>query len=225
MARALERVLLGDVAVVAARLATLRAAGVVDVEPTPWQLCLGALRLWHRALFRPETVGTAPDGVVRPTWRARLLANRALRLPALLASRAVVPHDFTGLRSPPAALIRHLLGAHHQADQFGFDLELLAGYGELATLAAAVADVQTRDDEQARWLRDLTVFDGYHAQLATAVAEAQAHGVVMSDAEARDPDRTFIGAMRWCAAQPATPRATWQAWRAGTFAFDSGARA
>ena len=86
MARALERVLLGDVAVVAARLATLRAAGVVDVEPTPWQLCLGALRLWHRALFRPETVGTAPDGVVRPTWRARLLANRALRLPARCVS-------------------------------------------------------------------------------------------------------------------------------------------
>ena len=88
MARALERVLLGDVAVVAARLATLRAAGVVDVEPTPWQLCLGALRLWHRALFRPETVGTAPDGVVRPTWRARLLANRALRLPANISSGA-----------------------------------------------------------------------------------------------------------------------------------------
>ena len=181
--------------------------------------------MWHRALFRTGTVGTLPGGTVRPTWRARLLANRAARLPALLASRAVVPHDFTGLRSSPAALIRHLLGAHHQPDQFGFDLEILAGYGELDALAAAVADVQTRDDEAARWLRDLTVFDGYHAQLAAAVADAQAHGVTMSDADAHDPDRTFIGAMRWCAAQPATPRATWQAWRAGTFAFDSGARA
>ena len=35
MARALERVLLGDVAVATGRLAQLRARGVVDVEPNP----------------------------------------------------------------------------------------------------------------------------------------------------------------------------------------------
>ncbi|HUJ63191.1 MAG TPA: hypothetical protein VLX92_32055, partial [Kofleriaceae bacterium] len=122
-------------------------------RPTPWQLCLGVLRLWHRVLFRSSTVGTSPGGRVRRSVRARVLAWRAARLPCLLVERAVVPLDFTGLGSTPDRLIRHLLGAHHDANQFVYDLELLACHGRLDELRAHVLDVIERDDARARWLR------------------------------------------------------------------------
>lgn len=190
-------------------------------QPNEWQLCLGVLRLWHRVLFRTETVGTSNAGTVRPTWRARALAWRALRLPFLLREGAVVPLDFTGLGSSPERLIRHLLGAHHDHNQFVYDLEVLGGYGKLEQLRAAVTEVLERDDERSRWLRDLAVFEGYHESLRGAVERAIADGPVMSDADAVDPDISLRAYLAWCAAQPATPSATWAAWRAGAFHFDS----
>ena len=205
-------------------LALMRARGVVDADPTPWQLCLGVLRLWHRLAFRSDTVGTSPSGRVRPTWRARLLQRRPLRLPFLLRERAVAPLDFTGLRSEPERLMRHLLGAHHDRNQFVFDLELMIGHGALDELRARVARVLDGSDPRATWLRDLTVFEDYHEHLADAVERARAAGPAMSAEEADDPDLTLRGAMRWCARQPATPAATLAAWRAGTFRLDSDAR-
>jgi len=187
-------------------------------RPTRWQLCVGVLRLWHRVLFRSDTVGTSPGGRVRPTRRARLLAWRAARLPCLLAERAVVPLDFTGLGSTPEGLIRHLLGAHHDGNQFVYDLELLAAYGKLEELRARVRDVIAADDA---WLRDLAVFDGYHESLLAAVDRAIARGPAMTEAEAHDPDISLRAYLAWCASQPATPRATLRAWRAGTFRFDA----
>jgi hypothetical protein len=216
------RLLLGDPERVLAHLDRMRARGIVDVAPNPWQLCLGVLRLWHRNLFRTETVGTSPGGTVRPTWRARLLANRAVRLPCLLAERAVAPFDFTGLRSPPERLIRHLLGAHHDGNQFVFDLEILAGHGRLEQLRREVTEVLAEDSPRTRWLRDLTVFEGYHENLAAAVDRAIARAPAMTSAEAADPDLSFRAYLAWCARQPATPAATLAAWRAGRFAFDSG---
>ena len=205
---------------VMAHLARMREAGVVDASPTPWQLSLGVLRMWHRVVFRSETVGTSAQPV-RRSWRARLLANRALRLPFLLGSRAVIPFDFTGLRSEPARLVDHLLGAHHDRDQFVFDLELLAGHGMLDELAARVAAVLEDRDPRARWLRDLTVFVGYHEALAAAVAGARPRGPVLTAEQARDPDLTLRGLVAWCARQPETLAATWQAWRAGRFRLDA----
>lgn len=217
------RLLLGDTERILAHLDLMRARGVVDVAPNPWQLCLGVLRLWHRNLFRTETVGTSPGGTIRATWRARLLANRAVRLPCLLVERAVAPFDFTGLRSPPERLIRHLLGAHHDGNQFVFDLELLAGHGRLEQLRDAVSEVLAKDSQRTRWLRDLTVYEGYHENLAAAVERAvRAGGPALTAAEAADPDLSFRGYLAWCARQPATPAATLEAWRAGRFAFDSG---
>ncbi len=189
--------------------------------PNEWQLCLGVLRLWHRVVFRSGTVGTSHAGKVRPTWRARALAWRALRLPFLLAEGAVVPLDFTGLGSSPERLIRHLLGAHHDVNQFVYDLEVLGGYGRLDQLHAAVSQLIERDDERSRWLRDLTVFDGYHESLRTAVERALSDGPAMSAAEAVDPDISLRAYLTWCAQQPTTPRATVTAWRAGGFRFDS----
>jgi hypothetical protein len=189
-------------------------------EPTDWQLCLGVLRMWHRLAFRTHTVGTS-SGAVRSTWRARLLAWRALRLPFLLGERAVAPLDFTGLASSPERLMRHLLGAHHDTNQFIYDLELLASYGRLDELHVSVKRVITHDDARARWLRDLAVFEGYHEHLLAAVERARTHGPAMTDAEAADPDVSLRAYLQWCARQPGSPAATLAAWRAGTFRFDS----
>lgn len=190
-------------------------------EPTPWQLCLGVLRLWHRIAFRSDTVGTSPGGVVRDTPRARLLAWRVFRLPALLWEGAVIPFDHSGLGSSPERLIRHLLGAHHDANQFVYDLEILAGYRGLGELHREVTAVVERDDARARWLRDLVVFEGYHEALLAACEAAMARGPAMSEADARDPDISLRAYLAWCAQQPTTPQATLAAWRAGTFRFDS----
>jgi hypothetical protein len=215
------RLLLGDPERILQHLDRMQRHGIVDVAPNPWQLCLGVLRLWHRNIFHNETVGTSPGGTVRPTWRARLLAHRAIRLPFLLAERAVAPLDFTGLRNPPERLIRHLLGAHHDGNQFIYDLEILAGHGRLEQLRDAVAELLASDTRRTRWLRDLTVFEGYHESLAAAVERAIAGGPALTKAEALDPDLSFRGYLDWCARQPATPAETIAAWREGRFTFDS----
>ena len=210
-----EKMLLVDPDRVMANLAKMRAAGVVDASPNAWQLSLAVLRLWHRVVFRSETVGTSSQRP-HPRWRARLLENRALRLPCLLASRAVIPFDFTGLRSDPDRLIDHLLGAHHDGNQFIFDLELLTGHGMLGELRRRVAAVLDESDPRAAWLRDLTVYRGYHEALAAAAAQP-----AMTADEASDPDRTLRGLVAWCARQPSTPAATLAAWQAGRFHLGS----
>jgi hypothetical protein len=201
---------------VMANVARMRAANVVDHAPNAWQMSLAVLRLWHRVLFRTETVGTSRDPV-HPTLRAKLLHGRALRLPCLLASRAVIPFDFTGLRSAPSRIVDHLLGAHHDENQFVFDLEILVGHGALDELRVRVAKILDGSDPRARWLRDLTVHAGYHERLAAAAAR----GPTMTSDEARDPDKTLRGLIAWCAMQPTTPSATLAAWREGRFRIAS----
>lgn len=213
------RLLLVDPDRVMTHVARMHAAGVVDTSPNAWQLSLGALRMWHRVVWRSETVGTS-SAPVRPSWRARVLQNRAVRLPFLLAAGAVIPYDFTGLRSTPSRLIDHLLGAHHDGNQFVFDLELLAGHGVLDELSERVAAIVDGSDPRAAWLRDLTVFAGYHEALATAVAAARAAGPQMTSAEGLDPDLTLRGLVAWCARQPETPEATLAAWRDARFRLD-----
>jgi hypothetical protein len=215
----LAKLLLVRPARVLANLERVRAAGVLDEVPNAWQLSLAVLRMWHRLIYRPETVGTS-GGRVRPTWRARLLHPRALRLPFLLGEGAVVPLDFTGLASDPERLVTHLLGAHHDRHQFVFDLEILAAYRALPVVHRAVAAVVDGTDPRASWLRDLTVFEGYHEHLLAAVEHALAHGPALAADEAADPDLSFSACMRWCARQPPTPAATFAAWRAGRFRLD-----
>jgi hypothetical protein len=201
---------------VAEGLARVRAAGLVEEAPNLWQLSLGVLRMWHRVLFRSETIGTSPGGRVRDTWRARLLNNRALRFPFLVAEQAVAPLDFTGLVSSRERIIRHLLGAHHDGEQFAYDLEMLACHeGGLAALARAVDDhLANQTSPRARWLEDLTVFEGYHRTLKQAVDRAIARGVEVSPSVADNPDISFRAYLRWCAAQPRTPRETLTRWLA-----------
>ncbi|MBS2029127.1 MAG: hypothetical protein JST54_14585 [Deltaproteobacteria bacterium] len=188
-------------------------------EPRPnlWQIFLGVLAMWHRVLFRMDTVGTnaAP---VRDTWRARLLQYRGLRLPFLLWERAVAPLDFSGLASSPERTIRHVLGANHQPAQLAYDMELLAVCpGKLEALRDAAQAIIDGRAPNAAWLRDLCVFEGYHEDVLDAATRALRGDLRLSRAQAEDPDIALLAHLRWCAAQPSTPHATWRAWRQGQF--------
>lgn len=203
---------------VVARLHQLRDAGSIRRLPTLWQVELGVLRMWHRVIFRSETVGTCEDHSVRNTRRAQMLANRLVRGPFLLWERAIAPLDHSGLSQPPWRMIRHLLGAHHDRHQFSYDLSILAATpGALEEVADKARTVIAEETPRARWLRDLVVFEGYHEALLASVEAAMAGRTLADPDEVDNPDVTFEAYMRWCLAQPATPAATWRAWRQRAF--------
>lgn len=199
-----------------ANLDLIRDSGLATAVPNLWQLCLGVARMAHRIAFRSETIGMSRSQPVRPSWRARLMAIRPLRLPFLLAEGSVAPWDLSGLTSSPERLVRHLLGTHHDAHQFAYDLEILRHYpNKLEDLLRRARAVVAHDDRRGRWLRDLCVFEGYHESLLAAVEAATEGGIALGADEADDADVSFDAHLRWCAQQPATPRATWDALRAG----------
>jgi hypothetical protein len=218
----LSRLVLFRPDVVEDRLRNIEAARVVRRTPNVWQITLGVLRMWHRVLFRSETIGMCASNPVRDNWRARVLQYRPIRFPFLLAERAVAPWDFSGLLSSSERVISHLLGAHHDANQFAYDLQMLAiEPGTLADLRRAVASVIADDTPRSQWLRDLAVFDGYHESLLAAVDRALAGDLGLHSHEDQDPDISFFAYLDWCARQPATPRETWEAWRSGRFTLSS----
>ena len=202
-------------------LERVRAAGLVPDVPNIWQVTLGVVRMWHRVAFRSETVGTSTRFPVRPTLRARLLHLRPIRFPFLLRERAVAPLDFSGLMSSRERIIRHLLGAHHDGNQFVYDLSLLACHdrGEkneaLRELLLRARAVVSGEDPRAEWLRDLVVFERYHEELVRAAEAALAGRLRIEEPDASNPDITFEAYLGWCARQPATPEATWAAKRSG----------
>jgi hypothetical protein len=192
---------------IADNLERVEQAGLVVPAPNLVQVSLGVIRMWVRVVMRPETIGTCAEHPVRPTLRARLLAYRPLRFPFLVREGAIAPLDFSGLASSRERILRHLLGAHHDANQFAYDLELLGIHpGALEELHERVRRVVTGEDARAEWLRDLVVFEHYHDNLLAAVEHARAHGVRLAPHEADDPDISFTGYLRWCARQPSTWR-------------------
>lgn len=208
---------------IAANLARVEDAGIVEVTPNLWQISLGVMRMWHRIIARPESIGLAANASVRPTWRARLLKFRPLRFPFVLHEGSVVPGDLSGLGSSPNRLITHMLGTYHDGVQFAYDYQILEAYPggaeRLRTLAQAVVN---EDTSRSRWLRDLAIFDGYHERLLEFLESAAADGVVIPADQADDPDIAFDAYLRWCAAQPATAAETWDAVRSGRFSFPDG---
>ncbi len=195
-----------------------REQGISAAQPNTWQLCLGALRLWHRILFRSDTIGTSSGPPVRSSTRARVLEWRAFRFPFLVAEGAVAPWDLTGLFSSPERLTRHLLAAHHDHKQFSFDLQLLAAHPEfLVELVEKAEQVANGDERRSRWLRDLTVYVDYHQSLAQAAAAAG--DFQLTAAKARDPDVSLSGFIQWCADAPTTPAETIRSIRSGSFRF------
>ena len=209
------------------RIATALAAAVlqgrVSRAPNLWQVELGVLRMWHRMLFRSETIGTCVGGRKRPGWRAALLQYRPLRFPFLVWERAIAPWDLSGLMSSPAVLRRHLLGAHHDRTAFVYDLQILALYeGELEGLRSDCARVAEGADRRSRWLQDLVVYEGYHRELLAGIDQILAGAEGLSEQDAEDADASFLAWLRWCARQPASPGQTWAALRAGRFHFPRG---
>ena len=217
------RLLLVDPERLQAALERLRAARTLEPVPNPWQVTLGILRMWHRVLFRSDTIGTSQSHPVRRTLRARLFAYRPLRFPFLLRERAIAPLDFSGLLSDRERVVRHLLAAHHDENQFAYDLEMLAlDPGALTELDQRVKAVLAEDSPRTRVLRDLVVFEGYHQSLARAVERALTGELDLSDAERADPDISFAGYLAWCARQPETPAETYRAWLGGTYRIAEG---
>ena len=94
-------------------------------------------------------------------------------------------------------------------------------YGKLEVLRDEIRGLLARDDDRARWLRDLTVFEGYHESLLAAVERAIADGPAMTEDERADPDVSLGAYLRWCARKPPTPRDTAVAWRSGGFRLDA----
>jgi hypothetical protein len=218
------RLLLVEPVRIEAALDRLRAAGTLPQVPNAWQLTLGIARMWHRVVFRSETNGTCRDDAVRPTLRAKLLQHRPLRFPFLVAERAVAPLDFSGLLSGRERVIRHLLGAHHDGNQFAYDLEMLAlEPGALEELRGRVARVVDEDTPQSRFLRDLVVYERYHEHLAAAGERALAGDFGLSERDRDDPDISFAGYLGWCARQPETRHETWVALLRGRYSTAEGA--
>jgi len=210
-------ILLQPARVLANLRAVAQSAGSFP-QPNLWQIELAVLRMWQRILFRSETIGTSVANPVRRGWRARLLERRAIRFWFLLHEGSVRPWDLSGLLSTPQSLIRHLLGTHHDGAQFVYDLEILSLHaGQLASLREQARALIERDTPRSRWLRDLCVYEGYHEALLAAVERALAGDFGEAEAWADDPDIRFRALLGWAARQPATPRATWRAWRRGEF--------
>lgn len=200
-------------------LDALGRSGLVETVPNLWQLELGVLRMLHRIVFRPGTIGTAVESRVRDDPWARLLENRLVRLPFLLREGSVAPWDLSGLASGPDRIERHLLGTHHDRSQSLYDLELLSIHpGRLERLASRARDVVEGRDPRHRHLRNLCVYEGYHERLSASV-EGWLRGRPLTAAESSDPDTCFAAHLRWCARQPATPAETWRAWREGRLDF------
>ena len=207
---------------VARNLDAARASGRFERIPNLWQIELGVLRMWHRMVTRPDSIGTSQDHGVRPGWRSRLFENRLLRLPFLLWEGSVAPWDLSGLLSSPERLLRHMLGTHHDRHQFVYDLQILAMYeGRLDELLEQANRVVSVDDRRSRWLRDLVVFEHYHETLADVVARFIDGAFDLDAREIDDPDISFHAFLDWCADQPATPAETIAAWRRGEFSISS----
>ena len=200
------------------RLAALCEAGIIERAPSLWQIELGILRMWYRVLFRFHTVGTCVAHAPHANWRARLLRWRPLRAPFLVKERAIAPLDHSGLGVAPERIVTHLLAAHHDGHQFAYDLAILRAtpwlLEETKRRATQIARGTTRRE---RWLRDLTVFEGYHENLVAAVDATLEGRSILDPSEASNPDIGFEAYIQWCLAQPESPRATWRAWRQGGF--------
>lgn len=218
------RVLLLSPETVKRRLEAIADTGKVVRVPNRWQITLGILRMWHRVLVRSSTIGCSKRPV-RRGLRAHVLSLRPIRFPFLLVERAVHPLDFSGLLSSRERVIRHLLGAHHDGLQFLYDLEMLSlddrALEEVRARAEAV--VRARDP-RAEYLSDLTVFEGYHQDLLSAL-DAFARGELATADEALDPDISFFGYLDWCARQPTSFTETLERRRSGQFHVSFGVMA
>lgn len=200
-------------------LERLYELGRIDAKPNLWQVTMGVMYMLHRMIFRPQTIGL-DDAPVRSTWRARLWQYRPLRFPFMVWQRSVDPLDLTGLSGTMERKHSHLVGAYHPGDNALYDLECMACDPEaLEKLRRDVVEILRSSSGRARLLKDLTVYEGYHARLLHLIDRAMAGDFAPAAGKEDHPDTTLRGFLRWCAAQPETPEATLQALFAGQLHF------
>jgi hypothetical protein len=96
---------------------------------------------------------------------------------------------------------------------------LSAQPGALETLRVRAAAVALGQTWKARWLQDLTVYDGYHERLVAAVDRMIAGGIALSPDGDDNPDTTLTAYLRWCLEQPPSPAATAEATLRGQISF------
>lgn len=204
---------------VAWHLEKLHAHGRIDVRPNLWQVTMGVMYMLHRMVFRPATIGL-DDSPVRKTWRARLWQYRPLRFPFLIWQKAIDPIDLTGLSGTMARKHSHLVGAYHPGDNALYDLECMTCDPEaLKALRADVADILQNQSARAQFLKDLTVYEGYHERLLHLIDRALVGDFAPAQGQEDHPDTTLRGFLRWCAAQPETPDSTLRAFLQGEMHF------
>lgn len=219
----LTRLLLLRPARVRRMLGEAEARGLIAEAPNEWQITLGVLRMVHRMISRPNSIGLSKDRPPRRGLASALLRNRALRFPFVLAVGAVRPWDLSGLLTRPKDLIRHLVGTHHDRHQFAYDLQILSlTPGALEQALEEALRTRDIDDARSRLMKDLCVFEGYHDRLAVAVERALEGDFQLTAEEAEDPDVSFEAYLRWCKSQPSSPRETLAAIREGRFAVSAG---
>lgn len=190
----------------------LHEQGRITAMPTLWQLTMGMLDQWRSTAEEAETVGVEEREPVRDTWRAKLLEKQIFRFFGLMAEGAINPVDRTGLGITPDRKITHLLGAHHRDDGFVYDLEILACYpGKLEELKEKTLHVLTQDDERSRWLKDLTVYEGYHHKLLKAVERAMEGNFGLTEEGEVNPEATVEQFIQRCLKFDAKP----PSWLAG----------
>ncbi len=206
--RALTSLLLRRPHLITANLEALHRDGRIPAVPTRFQVTAGVAYMVHRMLFRPETIGLAPEDVpVRSSWRARLLSHRAVRFPFLVRERAIHPLELTGLGTPPAALRHHALTAYHPRDHVVYDLVILSAHpGELERLRDEAAAIVDGTHPRAAYLRDLCVYEGYHEGVLAAVERALRGDFMSADLELAS-DATLEGYVDWLLSQPTGLRA------------------
>ena len=203
-------------------LKKLYAHGRIDVQPNLWQVTMGVLYMLHRMIFRPATIGL-DDSPVRNTWRAKLLQYRPVRFPFLIWNKAIDPIDLTGLSGTMQRKHSHLVGAYHPGDNALYDLECMTCDPEaLQALRADVVNILENPSARAAFLKDLTVYEGYHERLLTLIDRALVGDFAPAVGKEDHPDTTLRGFLRWCATQPETPESTLHAFLRGELHFGPG---
>lgn len=182
--------------------------GRIDAKPNLWQVTMGVAYMVHRMVLRPATIGL-DESPVRNTWRAQMWQYRPLRFPFLLWQKAIDPIDLTGLSGSMERKHSHLVGAYHPGDNALYDLECMTCDAEaLEKLRKDVVEIIKGQTARARFLQDLTVYDGYHSRLLSLIERAIAGDFAPAKGKEDHPDTTLRGFLHWCAAQPDSPEAT-----------------